>query len=377
MGVKPTCRLNARASQFDPKQNSHAALFCGRLNLAFQQNQKKLGGNWEDVMRRRHFIALLGSAAAAWPVVARAQHARGPTRIGLLPFGSPSNAYDKSLVDAFRSGLREAGLIEDRDIVLDIAWTSGSDADTDKAVVELMRRGAEVLIPTGSTASVAAKRHTSTIPIVFISVGNPVAMGLVESLAHPGGNATGFSDVYSELSAKLVELDEGLNKQDTIDYLWHTAWPDGKNRFRATEQAAQSVGLKMRARGIAENTEIDRAIMAMKQDGATIIIVQPSPFTYRERARIIESASHNSVATIFGFPAAARDGALISYGPDYLTMNKRAPLYVHQIVKGTKPADLPVELPTKISLLVNIKTAKALGIDLPLQLLIRADELIE
>jgi putative ABC transport system substrate-binding protein len=328
-------------------------------------------------MKRRQFITLLGSAAAAWPVMARAQHAKGPTRIGLLPFGSPSNDYDKSLVDAFRSGLRLAGLVEGRDMVLDIVWTSGSDADTDKAVVELIGRGAELLVPTGSTASVASKRHTSTIPIVFISVGNPVGMGLVKNLAHPGGNATGFSDIFSELSAKLVELDEGLNKQDTIDYLWHTAWPDGKNRFKATEQAAQSVGVKVRARGIAESTEIDQAITAMKQDGAKIIIVQPSPFTYRERARIIDSASHNGLATIFGFPAAARDGALIAYGPDYLQMNRRAPFYVNQILKGTKPADLPVELPTKINLLVNLKTAKTLGVEVPLQFLIRADELIE
>lgn len=328
-------------------------------------------------MKRRQFIALLGSAAAAWPVVARAQHGKGPTRIGLLPFGSPSNAYDQSLVDAFRSGLRLAGLIEGHDIELDIVWTSGSDADTDKAVTDLIGRGAELLVPTGSTASVASKRHTSTIPIVFISVGNPVGMGLAKNLAHPGGNATGFSDIFSELSAKLVELDEGLNKQDTIDYLWHTAWPDGKNRFRATEQAAQSVGVKVRARGIAGNTEIDQAITAMKQEGAKIIIVQPSPFTYRERARIIDSASHNGLATIFGFPAAARDGALIAYGPDYLQMNRRAPFYVKQIVKGTKPADLPVQLPTKINLLVNLKTAKALGVKVPLQILVRADELIE
>jgi ABC-type uncharacterized transport system substrate-binding protein len=327
-------------------------------------------------VRRRNFITL-GGMAVAWAVCSRALQAKTPTRIGLLPFGSPSNAYDKSLVDAFRSGLRQAGLIEDRDIVLDIVWTSGSDADTDKAVTELMRRGAEVLVPTGSTASVAAKRHTSTIPIVFISVGNPVAMGLVENLAHPGGNATGFSDVYSELSAKLVELGATVNKQDTIYYLWHTAWPDGKNRFQSTEQAAQSAGVKLLARGIAESAEIEQAVTAMKMDGATLIIVQPSPFTYRQRARIIDSASHSSVATIFGFPAAARDGALISYGPDYLTMNQRAPLYVNQIVKGTKPADLPVELPTKISLLVNLKTAKALGVHVPLELLIRADELIE
>jgi putative ABC transport system substrate-binding protein len=328
-------------------------------------------------MRRREFIALISGVLAAWPLGANAQQAKRPTRIGLLPFGSPSNAYDQSLVDAFRSGLRQAGLIEDRDIVLDIAWTSGSDADTDKAIEKLIHRGAELLVPTGSTASVAAKRHTSAIPIVFISVGNPVAMGLVENLAHPGGNATGFSDIFSELSAKLVELDRTVNKEDTIYYLWHTAWPDGKNRFQATQQAAQSAGVKLRARGIAESAEIDQAITAMKLDGATMIIVQPSPFTYRQRTRIIDSASHNGLGTIFGFPAAARDGALISYGPDYLQMNQRAPLYVNQIVKGTKPADLPVELPTRINLLVNLKSAKTLGVEVPLSLLVRADELIE
>jgi putative ABC transport system substrate-binding protein len=328
-------------------------------------------------MRRRQFITLLGGAAVAWPYVADAQQGKKPVRIGLLPFGSPSNDYDQSLVAAFRSGLRQAGLIEGRDIVLDIIWTSGSDADTDKAVADLIGRGAALLVPTGSTASVAAKRHTSTIPIVFISVGNPVAMGLVENLAHPGSNATGFSDIFSDLSAKLVELAKTVSKQDTVDYLWHTAWPDGKNRFQATEQAAQSAGVKLRAGGIAESSEIDQTITALKTDGATTIIVQPSPFTYRERSHIISTASDNGLATIFGFPAAARDGALMAYGPDYLHMNQRAPLYVNQIIEGTKPADLPVELPAKINLLVNLKTAKSLGVEVPLPLLIRADELIE
>ena len=327
-------------------------------------------------MRRREFIILLSGVSAAWPGSGSGQ-ADKAIRIGLLPFGSPSNDYDKSLVEAFRLGLRQAGLIEGRDIVLDIVWTSGSDADTDKAVTDLIGRGAALLVPTGSTASVATRRHTSTIPIVFVSVGNPVAMGLVENLAHPGGNATGFSDIFSDLSAKLVELGKAINKQDTIDYLWHTAWPDGKNRFQTTEQAAQSAGVKLRARGIAESAEIDQAIAALKRDGATTIIVQPAPFTYRERSHIIGTASENGLGTIFGFPAAARDGALMAYGPDYLHMNQRAPLYVSQILKGTKPADLPVELPAKINLLVNLKTAKRLGVEVPLSLLIRADELIE
>ena len=241
-------------------------------------------------MRRREFMTLLGGLAAAWDRGASAQ-ANKPIRIGLLPFGSPSNDYDKSLVEAFQLGLRQAGLVEGQDIVLDIVWTSGSDADTDKAVADLIDRGAALLVPTGSTASVATKRHTSSIPIVFVSVGNPVAMGLVENLAHPGGNATGFSDIFSDLSAKLVELGKAISKQGTIDYLWHTAWPDGKNRFQATEQAAQSVGVTLRARGIAESSEIDQAIAAFKLDGATTIIVQPSPFTYRERSHIVGIAS--------------------------------------------------------------------------------------
>jgi putative ABC transport system substrate-binding protein len=325
---------------------------------------------------RRQLIAFIG-AAAAFPLAASAELANRPIRIGLLPFGSPSNAYDQSLVDAFRSGLQQAGLIEGRDIVLDIVWTTGSDPDTDKAVAELIRRGAALLVPTGSTASVAAKRHTSTIPIVFISVGNPVAMGLAENLAHPGGNATGFSDIFSDLSAKLVEFGKAVNKQDLIGYLWHTAWPDGKNRFQATEQAGQSVGVKLQIRGIAESAEIDQGITALKLDGAATIIVQPSPFTYRERGHIVGTASDNGLATIFGFPAAARDGALMAYGPDYLQMNQRAPFYVSEIIKGTKPADLPVQLPARINLVVNLKTAKRLGVEVPLPLLIRADELIE
>src|SRR5438874_13234482 len=169
-------------------------------------------------MRRRAFIAALGGATACLigPFAGRAQQARRLVRIGLLPFGSPSNVYDRSLVEAFRSGLRQIGLIENRDIVLDVVWTAAGDPD--QAVTEAIQRGAELLVPTGSSASVATKRQTSTIPIVFISVGNPIAMGLVENLAHPGGNATGFSDTLSDLSAKLVQFATDVSKHATIDY---------------------------------------------------------------------------------------------------------------------------------------------------------------
>jgi putative ABC transport system substrate-binding protein len=326
-------------------------------------------------MRRREFITLLGAGAAAWPLAARAQKVKAPVRLGLVPLGSPSNAYDLSLVEAFRQGLRRVGLIEQQDIILDVVWTSG---DPDQAVSEVLRRGAELLIPCGSSASVAAKRQTSIIPIVFLSVGDPIAMGLVESLPRPGRNATGFSDILADLSGKLVDLSRELSKpRTTVEYLWHTAWPDGQNRYDATEQAVQAAGMKLRSYGIAGISDLDDALLAIKQSGSTSLVVQPSPFTYGQRGRIIGSAMKSGLGTIFAFPVAAREGSLVAYGPDYLHMYKRAPFYVDRVLKGTNPADLPVELPTKVELLVNLLAAKTLGIEVPLSLLIRADELLE
>jgi putative tryptophan/tyrosine transport system substrate-binding protein len=327
-------------------------------------------------MKRREFIRLLGGAAVAWRLAAPAALAKSPVRIGFLYLGLSSNPYDRSLIEAFRQGLREVGLVENRDIVLDVVWVSG---DPEQAVTEVMQRGAELLVPCGSSASVAANRLAGTIPIVFLNVGNPIAMGLVDSLSRPGRNATGFSDILADLGGKLVDIARELRgpQATAVDYLWHTAWPDGRNRYEATEQAAQAAGVKLRSKGIADIAEVDDAIAAMKRSGATILIVQPSPLTYQQRGRIIDAALNHGLATIFAFPIAAREGALIAYGPDYVHMYRRAPLYVDRILKGTKPAELPVQQPTKIEMLVNLKTAKALGLELPLSLQIRADELID
>jgi putative ABC transport system substrate-binding protein len=325
-------------------------------------------------MRRREFITLVGSVAASQPFAARAQQTKSPVRIGMLPLGLPSNPYDKSLVEAFRQGLHEVGLIENRDIILDVVWVGD---DPDQAVNEVLQRGADILIPCGSSASVAANRKTSTIPIMFLSVGNPIAMGLVESLPHPGRNATGFSDILGDLSGKLVDLaGELIKPQTTIDYLWQTTWPDGQNRYQATEKAAQAAGMDLRSRGIADIAELDSALTEMKQSGSKALIVQPSPISYAQRGRIIASATKIGLGTIYAFPIAAREGSLIAYGPDYIQMYRRAPLYVDRILKGTKPADLPVELPTKVEFLINLHAAKTLGVEVPLSLLIRADELL-
>jgi putative ABC transport system substrate-binding protein len=161
-------------------------------------------------MKRRKFLGLLGGAAIAYPLAARGQPARRAFRIGMLPLGSPSSAYDQSLVNAFRQGLQRAGLVEDRDIVLDVVWVGD---DPDQAVRELIERGVDLLVPCGSSASVAAKRRTSVIPIVFLSVGNPIAMNLVDSLPRPGRNATGFADILADLSSKLVDLAREMNRR--------------------------------------------------------------------------------------------------------------------------------------------------------------------
>ena len=325
-------------------------------------------------MRRREFIALVGGAAA-WPLSARAQQARKPARIGFLPLGSPSNADDVLNVEAFRQGLREVGLIESRDVVLEIVWISGDPA---QAVSELMQRGVELLVPCGSSASVAAGRQTKTIPILFISVGNPIGMELVESLSRPGGNATGFSDVLAALSGKYVDIArELIGMRATVDYLWHRRWPDGQNRYEATERAAGLLDVKLRSQGFNDVSDVNDAMKALKESGAVAVIIQPSPFTYQQRSRIIDLATAQGLATIHGFPVAGRDGALVAFGPDYADIYRRAGGYVDQILKGAKPADLPVQEPVKFHMVVNLKTAKALGFTIPAALIARADEVIE
>jgi putative ABC transport system substrate-binding protein len=224
-------------------------------------------------MRRIALAVALTLSLLAASLTIEAQP-KAPVRIGFLPLGSPSNTYDRSLVEAFGQGLSEVGVVENRDVVLDVAWI-GSEPDASQAVSGLIQRGAKLVIPVGSTASVAAKRQTSTIPILFISVGNPVGMGLVKSLSHPSSNATGFSDVLGTLSGKYLELAKELTKSnDAIDYLWHTGWPDGQPRLEATEQAAQSLGVRLRARGIGDAADVSTVLASIKKGGAVTLVIQ-------------------------------------------------------------------------------------------------------
>jgi putative ABC transport system substrate-binding protein len=325
-------------------------------------------------MRRREFITGL-VATAGWQLDARAQQA--PPRAGLLPLGSSSNAYDRSLVDLFRQGLRDVGVVEDRDVVLDVVWIN-NEAEIPRALTGLIERGAGLLIPCGAGAAVAAKRQVSTIPILFIDVFNPIGLGLIESFSRPGGNVTGLSDMHPDLSGKYVQFARDLNKsQAPVDYLWFADAVNGQYRLRVTEEAARSLRVDLRSWVVGEVSELDDALAEMKANGATTVIAQSSPLTFRQRGPLIEAAMKRGIAMIYAFPPAARDGALVAYGPDYGALYHRAASYVKQILQGTKPADLPVEQPTRFELVINLKTARALGITVPVTLINLADQVIQ
>jgi putative ABC transport system substrate-binding protein len=310
-------------------------------------------------------------------LVARAQQPSNPFRIGYVPLGLATNATDQTYVEAFRKGLLDVGLIENRDVTIDITWVA-NESDYSQAVGQLLQRGAMLLVTGGSTATAVAQRHTSTIPIIFAPAGNPVGTKFVASLSNPGGNITGFSDVLADLSGKYVQFAIELGKPHApIDYLWHTDWPDGKNRFDETTRAAQSFNVDVRARGFAHIDDTNDALAAMKNTGAVVIVVQPSPLTNKYRGRLIELGMAHGLGMIMAWPVAAREGALVGYGPDYADMYRRVGSYILRIIKGEKPANLPVQEPTKFPLLINSKSAKAIGVSFPPALIVAADEVID
>jgi putative ABC transport system substrate-binding protein len=328
-------------------------------------------------MDRRRFLLTSLAGAMTTPRAAEAQGTSKPTLVGFLPLGSPANAYDRSLVEAFQLGLRQAGVVENQDVALEVVWTT-SELDISAAVVRFMQRGAKILIPVGTTASMAVKRQAPTTVMLFISVGNPLGIGLVPSLSRPGANTTGFGDVLADLSGKYVQFATEVSKpQDAVYYLWHAGWADGHHRFQATERAAHSRNVRLRSRSVTDIAEVDDAMAALKAAGASVVVVQPSPFTYLQRNRITESARSHGLVTIFAFRPAASDGAMITYGPDYADLYRRAATYLQKILRGTNPGDLPVEQPTKFELVINLKTARAMGIAIPASLLVQADHLIE
>jgi putative ABC transport system substrate-binding protein len=331
-----------------------------------------------DLWQRREFITFLGSAAAAWPLAARAQQPERMRRIGLL-LGFPEADVDgEASVAAFEQRLQELGWIKGRNIRIDIRWAGG---DPDKArtfAKELISASPDLIVPTSNLVTAIVQKETSTIPILFVLVGDPVGSGFVASLARPGGNLTGFAIFETAIAGKWLEiLKETAPRVSRVGFILHPETPVHVGFLRAAEAAAPSLGLEVTALGVHTRSEIERAIREFAAGDNGGLIGAPHAITLENRDLIIQLASHYRLPSVFGPRYYAISGGLVAYGPNPISLFQQAPLYVDRILRGAKPSELPVQFPTKYELVVNLKTARSIGLDVAPTLLTRADEVIE
>jgi putative ABC transport system substrate-binding protein len=326
-------------------------------------------------MRRREFITLLSGAAASLPFAARAQQAM-PV-IGFLHGASPS--YLGQFVDALRKGLNEAGYVEGQNLAIEYRWAEGHYDRLAALAADLVDRQVAVILAMGGTDPArAAKAATSTIPIVFVSAADPVRTGLVASLNRPGGNVTGVSLIAAALDEKKMGLlHELAPKAAVIAGLINPNYPGAKTQASEVQETANHLGVKAVILTAATDDEIDAAFASAVQQGAGAMLVSSDPFFNSRSGRFVEQAARHSLPVIYPQSEYVRGGGLISYGPDFSDGYRNGGVYVGKILKGAKPAELPVMQPTKFELVINLKTAKTLGLIVPSTLLATADEVIE
>jgi len=322
-------------------------------------------------MIRRQFIMLLGGAAAAWPLAARAQQPTMPV-IGFLNSTSPGPYAH--LVAAFRQGLKDSGYLEGQNIAIEFRWAEGRDDKLPALAADLVSRQVAVLFGAGPAAARAAKAATASIPVVFTSGDDPVKIGLVSSLNRPGANVTGVNLLFSEAQTKRLELLRGLIP--TAKAVGFVFDPEIPPRMEV-EPAARHLGLKLHAVSVAGEHDIDAAFASFADHRIDGVLVGTSPRLFSWRARVIALAAHASLPTIYDDRQFVVDGGLMSYGTSVTDAFRLAGIYASRILKGEKPADLPVQQSTKFELLINLRTAKALGLEIPDKLLALADEVIE
>ena len=328
-------------------------------------------------MKRREFITLLGGAVT-WPFAARAQQSEQMRRIGVLMRLAADDAQGQAAVAAFRQALQQLGWSDGHNVRIDTRW-SESDAERDRRdAAELVALAPDVILATG-TPSVAALQHiTRTLPIVFVRVTDPVGAGFVETLARPGGNTTGFMNSEYSLSGKWLELLNQIAPSVTrTAVLKDPNNPAGSAQFGAIQVAAQSRGLEVTPVNVGDPREIERSIGAFARSANGGLIVTSSASVSLHHNLIIALAARYKLPAVYSNRFNVTGGGLISYGPEYVDQYRRAADYVDRILKGVKPADLPVQAPTKYELVINLKTAKALGLTIPPSVLTRADEVIE
>ena len=330
-------------------------------------------------MRRREFIAGLGSAAG-WPVVvARAQQQRERMRrIGVLMALASDDPEGQARLAAFAQGLQQSGWIVGQNIRVDYRWSGGNADKMRKNAAELVAAGPDVILAHSSGAVAPLLQATNTIPVVFVIVADPVGAGFVQNLARPGGNATGFTNFEYAMGGKWLELLKEISPRLTrVAVLRESAMVAGPGQFGAIQAVAQSLGVDLRPIDVRDATEIERDITLFAEglSGGLIITGSPAATVYRDL--IVALAARHQLPAIYNSRFYVTGGGLISYGPDYVDQFRRSAAYVDRILKGERPADLPVQAPTKYETVMNLKTARALGLDVPLSLLARADEVIE
>jgi putative ABC transport system substrate-binding protein len=319
---------------------------------------------------RRKFLATLGGAAVAWPFAARAQQPGKMPRIGIID--------DSLRWNAFRHGLRDLGYLEGGNIALDYAYGDGVPERLAEAAAALVRRPVDVIATYGTPASFAAKQATTTIPIVMIAIGDPVRAGLVPSLARPGGNITGNSILGPDVGAKRLQiLKEAIPTVSRIAFLLNPDNASNVLQFEEVQAAAPTLGMTVISISVSPRIEFETAFAAMMKERPDAFAITGDPFHQTHIAWIMDFMAKNRLPAVYQLSENVRAGGLMSYGASEPDLFRRAAGYVHRILQGTKPTDLPVEQPVKFELAVNLKTAKALGLTIPESFLLRANEVIE
>jgi putative ABC transport system substrate-binding protein len=327
---------------------------------------------------RRHFISALGGATVAWPLAAGAQPSERMRRIGVLTGGAANDPVAQAFIAAFLQALQQLGWTDGRNVQIDTRWAAGNVVDMRKYAAELAALAPDVILAVGSSVVEALLQVTHTVPIVFTIVVDPVGSGFVDSLSQPAGNATGFMQFEYSLCGKWLELLKEI-APSTIRaaVLRDSADTSGIGQFAIIQSVAPSVAVDVRPLNMGEATEIERAVAAVAHSANGGLIVLASALAVRHRDLIVTLAARHKLPAVYYERHFVDAGGLISYGADYLDQFRRAAGYVDRILKGEKPAELPVQSPTKYELVINLKTAKALGLTIPPTIISRADEVIE
>jgi putative ABC transport system substrate-binding protein len=330
-----------------------------------------------DRLHRREFVTLLGGSAA-WPLAARAQPSERMRRIGVLMNVAADDPQGQARLAAFQQVLQQLGWSDSRNVRIDVRW-GANDIERDRRyATELVALAPDVILAAGTLSVTALQHVTRTLPVVFVLVSDPVGAGFVASLARPGGNVTGFMIFEYSLSGKWLELLKEIAPNVTrAAVLRDPANPAGIAQFGAIQAVAQSLGMEVRPVGMRDAGEIEHGVAVFARSANGGMVVTPSAAESVHHDLIVALAARHKLPAVYTFRSMVTGGGLISYGPDLVDQYRRATDYVDRILKGDKPADLPVQAPTKYELVINMNTARALGLDLPAQVLARADEVIE